>query len=76
MKNKKTETILVVSKQVALCNSKINWPDMNYPGSGETILRIVYNIDYDKLRIQLDGEDGPWFENDELPIGVGFYGKI
>ena len=75
MKNKK-EKIFVASKQVVLNNSKINWPDLNYPGSGQTILRIVYLIDYDKLQVQLDGEDGVWFNNNELPEGVGFYERI
>jgi len=76
MKTKNPETIFVASKQVVLNNSKINWPDLNYPGSGQTILRIVYKIDYEKLRVQLDGEDGAWFNNNELPQGVGFYGRI
>lgn len=76
MKNKKREIVFVVTKQVVLNNSKINWPDLNYPGSGHTILRIVFQIDYENLRIQLDGEDGVWLKNSELPEGVGFYERI
>ena len=76
MKNKKREIIFVVSKQVVHNNSKINWPDQNYPGSGQTFLRIVYHIDSDKLRVQMDGEDGAWLSSNELPEGVGFYERI
>ena len=76
MKSKKIQPILIVNKQETLSNSKTNWPDLNYPGSGQTILRIVHNIDYEKLRVQLDSEEGPWFSNYELPKGVGFYNKV
>jgi len=65
--------ILVISGKTVLKNSKIDWPDLNYPGSGQTILRTIHNIDYDNLKIQLDGADGPWFYANDFPIGVGFY---
>jgi hypothetical protein len=67
------EKIFVVNTQVATCNSKVNWPDMNYPGSGDTILRIVHEIDYDNNQIRLDGETGPLFSSKNFPEGVGFY---
>ena len=76
MKTKKREIVFVASKQVVLNNSKINWPDQNFPGSGHTILRIVYNIDYDNLQVQLDGEEGIIINNKDLPEGVGFYERI
>lgn len=68
--------VLIVSHQVVGDNSKINWPDLNYPNSGNTILRYLHKIDYDNLKIQLDGPDGPWFSNKTLPSGVGFYKKM
>lgn len=68
--------ILVVSGQVVSNNSKINWPDLNFPGSGQTILRYLHFIDYEKLSIQLDGADGPVFTDKQFPLGVGFYTKI
>lgn len=71
MKNK--DTVLVISNQVVLKNSKVNWPDLNYPNSGQTILRTVQNIDYENLSIQLDGVDGPIFKHADLPDKVGFY---
>jgi hypothetical protein len=75
MKNK-NETIFIVSNQIVFPNSKINWPDLNYPDSGETILRYLHLIDYSNKKIQLDSANGPWFENSQLPSGVGFYKKI
>jgi len=72
----KSNIILVVSNQVVSKNSKINWPDLNYPNSGQTILRTIHNIDYESLAIQLDGADGPWFHFTDLPAGVGFYEKV
>lgn len=74
-------TILIVSGLMAYKNSKINWPDLNYPNSGLTILRTVHDIDYEGLQIQLDGPDGPWFKQggtvgNSLPSEVGFYKKI
>lgn len=54
-------------------NSKIDWPDLNYPGSGQTILRTIHNIDYVDMKVQLDGSTGPWFYKDNLPEDVGFY---
>ena len=68
--------ILVVSSKVVLKNSKIDWPDLNYPGSNLTILRTIHDIDYTNLKVQLDGADGPWFENDKLPVGVGFFQPV
>ena len=72
----KQQVIFVVSGQTVLSNAKINWPDLNFPGSGQTILRYLHHVDFDKLIIQLDGEDGPVFEAKDLPAGVGFYKKI
>ena len=68
--------ILVVSGKVVQQNSKIDWPDLNYPGSGQTILRTIHFIDYENLKIRLDGADGPWFYSDNFPDGVGFYKKV
>jgi hypothetical protein len=67
--------ILVVSGQVVSNNSKINWPDLNFPGSGQTILRYLHYIDYENLSIQLDGAEGPVFLYERLPEGVAFYSK-
>lgn len=71
-----TDIVLVVSNQVVGKSSKINWPDLNYPNSGQTILRTVYDVDYDKLKIRLDSEDGPVFDINDCPNGVGFYKKL
>lgn len=70
------KSILIVSSKVVQKNSKIDWPDLNYPGSGQTILRTIHQIDYDALKLQLDGEDGPWFGSPTLPEGVGFFKQI
>ena len=70
------ETILVISGQVVSKNAKINWPDLNFPNSGQTILRTLHNVDFEKLSIQLDGEDGPTFDAVHFPKGVGFYEKV
>lgn len=70
------ETILVISGQVVSKNSKINWPDLNYPGTGLTILRTLHNIDYENLWFQLDNESGPIFKNGEFPKGVNFFTAI
>jgi hypothetical protein len=75
MKNKQP-SVLIVSGKVVLKNSKIDWPDLNYPNTGQTILRTLHDIDYDGLQIQLDGSDGPWFTVKTFPEGVGFYTKI
>ncbi len=72
----KKEVILVVSGQVVYQNSKINWPDLNHPKSGQTVLRYLHNVDYANKKIQLDGSTGPWFENSDLPDNVGFFRKI
>jgi len=69
-------TILVVSNQVVSNNSKINWPDLNYPGSGQTILRTLHRIDYETHSMQLDDSNGPIFNIDTLPLGVGFYKQL
>ena len=71
-----TNTILVVSSQVVSCNSKINWPDLNYPGTGQTILRTLHNIDYVNLTYQLDNSEGPVFNVSNSPNGVAFFSKI
>ena len=70
------DIVLVVSNQVVGKNSKINWPDLNYPNSGQTILRTLHDVDYDDLWIRLDSSDGPLFNNKQLPEGVGFFKKI
>lgn len=72
----KKETILVVSGQVVYQNSKINWPDSNHPKSGQTVLRYLHLVDYKNKKLQLDGKDGPWFNNSDLPDNVGFYSKL
>lgn len=71
-----SDTIFVVSRRVSDNGSKIDWPDKNWPGSFETILRTLYKVDYEKLEIQLDGEDGPIVKNKDLPRGSGFYKKL
>jgi hypothetical protein len=77
---KKTATkqtpVLVVSGRVVQKNSKIDWPDLNFPNSGQTILRTVHEIDYDGLKVHLDGPEGPWFESKNLPEGVGFFVQV
>lgn len=70
------ETVLIISNLVARDNSKVNFPDLNYPNSGETVLRYLHKIDYEKFRFQLDGEDGPWFDFSNFPKGVGFYSRV
>lgn len=77
------DTILVVSGKVVSKNSKIDWPDLNFPGSGQTILRTLHDVDYKNLSLQLDGPDGPWFVDGgsyitvgSLPPGVAFYKQI
>ena len=69
------DTILVISNQVVRDNAKVNFPDLNYPNSGNTVLRYLHKIDFDNQRLQLDGPDGPWFDNSNIPNGVGFYTK-
>jgi hypothetical protein len=68
--------VLVVSNKVVNQNSKIDWPDLNYPNSGQTILRTIHKVDYENLEIQLDGADGPWFNHTNFPSGVGFFKLI
>lgn len=70
------EPVLIVSSRIVLKNSKIDWPDLNYPGSGQTILRTIHEIDYENLKVQLDGVTGPWFSSTEFPEGVAFYAKL
>ena len=72
----KNNTIFVVSGQVVNSNSKINWPDLNYPNSNQTVLRTLHLVDYKNYRIQLDGVDGPWFEKQQLPQGAYFCKQI
>lgn len=69
-------TILIISGQIAQENSKVNFPDLNYPNSGDTILRTVHKIDFENMRVQLDGVDGPWFDQKNFPSNVGFFSKI
>lgn len=73
MKHK--DRIFVVNGKVVLPNSKVDWPDMNYPNSGATILRIVHEIDYKTRQVRLDSETGPLFGTNSFPEGVGFYVK-
>jgi hypothetical protein len=70
------DIVLIVSSQVVSKNSKINWPDLNYPDSGQTILRTLHDVDYENLTIRLDSADGPVFDAYRFPAGVGFYEKI
>lgn len=70
------DVIFVVSSQVVSNNSKVNWPDSNYPGTYETVLRTLHSIDYDNLQVRLDGEDGPLFDRTQLPARTGFYKKL
>jgi hypothetical protein len=70
------ETILVISGQVVSKNSKINWPDLNYPGTGQTILRTLHHVDYGELWFQLDNNTGPIFHLKDLPEGVKFFKPI
>jgi len=70
------EVILVISNQVVNKNAKVNWPDLNFPNSGQTILRTLHKVDYETLSIQLDGESGPVFYAEKFPKGVGFYEKL
>lgn len=69
------DKLLVVNGKVVLPNSKVDWPDMNYPGMGATILRIVHEIDYKNNTVRLDDENGPLLTQNKLPEGVGFYKK-
>ena len=70
------EKVLIISGQVCNQNGKVNFPDLNYPNTNETILRYLHKIDYEMLTIQLDGENGPIFSAEKFPKGVGFYQKI
>ena len=70
------EPVLIVSSRIVLKNSKIDWPDLNYPGSGQTILRSIHEIDYKNRKVQLDGSTGPWFSSADFPEGVAFYAKL
>lgn len=67
------EIIFVAAGQVVFANSKINWPDLNRPGSGETTLRYLHAVDYKNRSIQLDGSEGPVYKQTQLPAGTGFY---
>lgn len=70
------ETILVISNQIVYQSSKVNYPDLNYPNSNLTVLRYLHQVDYENLKIQLDDENGPWFDSTNFPSNVGFYNKI
>jgi len=69
----KQNLILVISGRVVFKNSKIDWPDLNYPGTGQTIPRSIHDVDYKERKFQLDGSEGPWFNLSNFPEGVGFY---
>jgi hypothetical protein len=75
-KNNMNDTIFVVSNKVVHKNAKIDWPDLNYPNQGMTILRTLHDVDYKAYKIQLDGADGPWFSQKTFPEGVGFYKQV
>lgn len=75
-RTKESEPVLVVSSKLVHKNAKIDWPDLNYPGSGQTILRTLHDVDYTNMKLQLDGADGPWFTSGKLPEGVAFYRKL
>lgn len=68
--------ILVISGKVVSKNGKIDFPDLNFPDSGQTILRTIHNINYDEMWVQLDGENGPIFHAKNFPSGVAFYEKV
>jgi hypothetical protein len=69
------DKILVINGKVVLPNSKIDWPDMNYPGTGATILRVVHEIDYKNNTFRMDGEKGPVYSENNFPECVNFYKK-
>lgn len=68
--------ILVISGKVVSKNGKVDFPDLNFPDSGQTILRTIHNINYDEMWVQLDGENGPIFRAKNFPSGVAFYEKV
>ena len=68
--------ILVISGRVVTKNAKVDFPDMNFPDSGQTILRTIHDINYEQKWVQLDGEAGPVFHAINFPSGVSFYEKI
>ena len=72
------EKVLLVSGQQALKNSIVNWPDANHPGTHQTILRTIHDIDFDKHTVKLDGESGPTYGTKlyPLPSSVGFYTRV
>lgn len=72
----KQTRILVISGKVVNKNSKIDWPDLNYPNSGQTILRTLHDIDYVNMKLQLDSAEGPWFTSGKLPEGTAFYARL
>jgi len=71
-----TQKVLIINGLVAYDNSKVNWPDMNYPGTMATFLRTVYKINYESLTVQMDDENGPVFNQKTLPLNTGFYTKV
>ena len=73
---KSNNIVLVISNKVVYQNAKVDWPDLNYPGTGQTILRTIHRVDYDLQKLQLDGEDGPGFSNKNFPDNVGFFKKV
>lgn len=71
-----SDVVFIASQQVVGNNSKVNWPDLNYPGSNLTVLRYLHAVDYEKLRVKLDSVDSPWIEKDNLPFGTGFFKRL
>lgn len=69
----KKNIVFIVSSKVVASNSIVDWPDLNKPDTISTYLRVIYKIDYEKLRVQMDSADGPWLEAKDLPEKVGFY---
>jgi hypothetical protein len=68
--------VLVISNRVVGDNSKVDFPDLNFPGKNETILRYLHKINYEDMTVQMDGEDGPWFTQDTLPQTSGFFERV
>jgi hypothetical protein len=70
------QPLLLVCGSVALKDTKVGWPDMNFPGEEKFMDRLIYDIDYTEFRVQLDGPEGPWFHKSEFPEGVLFCNPI
>jgi hypothetical protein len=70
------KTIFVVRTTTAATGTKVSWPDSNSSDKYDTVLKTIHNIDYENYTVQIDGENGPVFNLETLPEGVGFYTKI